>query len=328
MSADEFALLARLQAVLPAEGPAVLLGVGDDAAVVQVDGASVVVAVDAVVEGVHARRDVSTPADIGWKALAVNVSDLAAMGADPVAAVVALQRPPELTAEDAEGLYDGMAQAAARWGATLVGGDIVDAPRLALSVTALGSLGGRAPLTRSGAVAGQALVCVGAVGAASAALAQLEAGVTPAPALLAAHRRPTALPDAGRELSRAGATAAIDVSDGLGADLAHLCRGSGVAARVRADALPLPDGFGDAAAQAGADPWQLALGGGEDFALLAAVPAEVASEAASRASAAEAVPAAVVGEFVPADTPGQVTVELPDGSRRDVTDAGWRHGRR
>lgn len=329
MSAER-ELVARLLVGLEAgagTGAGVALGAGDDAAVVEVDGTPVAITVDVVVEGTHWSPAVSSPGDAGWKAVAVNVSDLAAVGAEPVAVVVGLQRPGGIVDADVDAAYAGMAAACERWGLALVGGDVVTADVLALSVTAIGGLAGRWPVTRGGARPGDALVCVGAVGAASAALAVLAAGGEPAASLLAAHRRPQALPEAGRALAGAGATAMIDLSDGLGVDAAHVCRASDVAARVWAARLPVAAGALEAASAASADPWGVIVGGGEDFALLAAVPAECAEEAAARAGEAAGVPAAVVGEVVERGAGGELVALAADGDAlRDVTDLGYEHG--
>jgi thiamine-monophosphate kinase len=298
---SEFGLIAELAPFLSGAGEGIAVGHGDDAAVLDLGDRWVCLAVDVVVEDVHFRRDLSSPADVGWKAVAVNVSDMAAMGAQPSAAVIGLCRPPHVPAEEIAGIYEGMAAACETWGLKLVGGDTVAAEALALSVTVLGEVAPGAAVTRGGAQPADALVVVGALGAAAAALAQVAAGNEPAEALLAAHRRPRALPAAGRILAEHGATAMIDVSDGLGADLGHICAASGVGAVVRWDDLPVAEGVRAAAAQLGADAVAIACGGGEDFALLAAVPADRAEAAVAAAAAAEGVPAAVVGE-VPGST--------------------------
>jgi thiamine-monophosphate kinase len=320
---SEFALLKRLAPYLAdAADPRVALGVGDDAAVLR---SGVCIAVDMLVEDVHFRRDLSSLADVGWKAIAVNVSDLAAMGARPLAAVVGLCRPAAVPVADVEALYEGMAQACATWDVALVGGDTVAAPVLALSVTALGEVDPSAALRRSGARPGDRIVVIGSLGAAAAALAGHGAGLdVPAP-LLAAHRRPRALVAAGRVLAEHGATAAIDVSDGLGADLAHICAASDVRIRVHAAALPLAAGVREAATELGVDALSLAVGGGEDFALAAALPAATARAATDAARAAEGVEAAVVGEVLPAGHGPAVTLVTDDGNERDVSALGWDH---
>jgi thiamine-monophosphate kinase len=327
----EFELISRLAPFLASDGEGLPVGHGDDAAVLDVDGRQVCVAVDVLVEGVHFRRDVSTLEDIGWKAVAVNCSDLAAMGSQPTAAVVGLCRPRDVPVAEIQRLYTGMGEACARWGLRLVGGDTVAADALALSVTVLGDIPGGRPVRRSGARPGDALLVVGPLGAAAAGLALATGGAATdhegpeAATLLAAHRRPVALVAAGLELAARGATAMIDVSDGLGADLGHVCSASGVRARLRAAALPIPDAVRFVAARSGLDPLELACGGGEDFALLAAVPAASAGAVAEAAGEADGVVAAVVGEVLePGDGPAAVLV-LADGTERDVSDLGFDH---
>jgi thiamine-monophosphate kinase len=317
--AGEFALIARLARHLT--------GAGDDAAVVPFGERSLVLAVDAVVEGRHFRRDLSGLRDVGWKALAVNLSDLAAMGAVvPRAALVTLLRPAGCSDADVEELYEGLAEAARAFGVDLVGGDTTSAAGLALSVAAVGELEGEA-VWRSGARAGDALVVVGALGAGSAGLAAAEPGHEPAPAHLAAHRRPWPLLAAGRVLAEAGATALIDVSDGLGQDLAHVCRASGVRARVDWTLLPVAAGVLSVAESVGRDPVRLVCGGGEDYALLAALPPDAARGAAAAAGQADDVPAAVVGEILAASEGSPLVALEGRGPVRDIAGLGWDHFR-
>jgi thiamine-monophosphate kinase len=316
----EFELLDRLAPFLASEGGDLLVGAGDDAAVLQVGDRSVCLTVDVLVEGVHFRLDLSSRADVGWKAVAVNCSDVAAMGGRPSVALVGLCRPPAVGDDEVAELYEGMRQACERWNLRLVGGDTVAAEALALSVTVLGALDGDG-VRRSGARPGDRLVLVGALGAAAAALAQVAAGIDPDPRLLAAHRRPQALVAAGRVLAEHGARAMLDISDGLGADLGHLCAASGVGAVVDWQALPIADGVAEVAG----DLVDIACGGGEDFALLAALPAEVAATAVEAAGRAEGVPAAVIGEIVSGTA---VVLRLPDGEQRDLAGLGYDHFRR
>lgn len=325
----EFELVERLVPFLAGAADDVPVGHGDDAAVVEVGGRWVCVTVDVLVDGVHFRRDVSSMADVGWKGVAVSVSDIAAMGARPTAAVVGLARPARLAEAEVEELYEGMDAACRRWGLRLVGGDTVSADALALSVTALGEVAPHRAVTRAGARPQDQLVVVGALGAAAAALSLLERGLDVPEPLLAAHRRPRALPTAGRVLAEQGASALIDVSDGLGLDLGHICAASTVRASVEATALPLADGVEEAAARLGVDVWDLACGGGEDFALLAAVPPGRAAAAAAAAGAGEGVPAAVVGTVAaPGDETAPSTVlTLPDGSVRTLDSLGYDHYR-
>lgn len=322
---DEFGTIARLSPYLSDASESLLVPAGDDAAVLAVGDAQLCVTVDVLVDAVHFRRDLSSWADVGWKAIAVNVSDVAAMGARPVAAVVGLCHG-DLHAGEVEDLYSGMREACRRWGTELVGGDMVASGEVVVSVTAVGAVTSAGLVRRSGGRPGDRLVVVGALGAGAAALAQVEAGQRPDPALLAWHRRPVALVDAGEVLAAHGATAMIDVSDGLGADLGHVCAGSAVSVEVAAEDLPLADGVAAAADALGVDADLFACGGGEDFALAATVPAHAAEAAAVMAAEAESVPAAVVGT-VRAVSEAQPVVALrrADGTVLDMTHAGWNH---
>lgn len=321
--ASEFELLARLRPRLAPDGPDVPLGFGDDAAVVEVAGTPVAVAVDALVEDVHVDLTISSYADVGWKALAVNVSDLAAVGAIPTAAVVALGCPDRVTAEQVDRLYDGLLEAADRWGVAVVGGDVVDAPALTVSVTVLGEVRRGGPLRRDGARTGQSVVVVGPLGLAAAGLACHRVGATQVlaahPELLAAHRRPPAFVEASAELLAAGATAAIDVSDGLGRDLAHVADASGVAIEVGTGRLPVDEGVAAAGRALDVDPLDLVCGGGDDLALAATLPAQAARELAGR------VPHATVVGTVTSGT--GVRLVGPAGAVRDIAELGWEHHR-
>ena len=314
----EFELIARLSPFLAEAGDGVLVGHGDDAAVIDVGGRGVCVAVDVLVEDVHFRRDLSSLEDVGWKAVAVNVSDIAAMGAAPTVAVVGLTRPATLAASDVEALYRGMDAACARYGLRLVGGDTVAGGALAVSVTVLGEVDPQGVVRRSGARPGDQVLVAGTLGTAAAALAQVAADVPADPLLLAAHRRPEALVKASRALASHGATAMIDVSDGLGADLGHLCSASGVGAVVRAADLPFGRGVAVAAAALGRDPLEFVCAGGDDYALVATVPADEAEAAAAAAGAV------VVGEVV--SEPPEPVLLLADGTARTLA-GGWDHYR-
>lgn len=270
----EFTLIRRIVDRLPAPGDGEVVGPGDDAAVVEIDGARIVITVDALVDDVHFDRSISSATDVGWKLAAVNVSDLAAMGAEAVAGVVALHLPDEVDEAWVLRLADGLGQAAQRWGFSVSGGDVVSADELAASMTLVGRLHADGPLQRSGAEPGDAVVLLGDVGRAAAGL-RLARGrhndlLEAHPELLAAHRRPRALPEAGRALAEVGAHAAIDVSDGLGQDAGHIARASGVRIVLHEEEIPLTDGVRAAARRL--DGARALIGGGEDLALIAAVP--------------------------------------------------------
>jgi thiamine-monophosphate kinase len=271
----EFGLIARVVARL-GSGPTSLLGPGDDAAVVVAPDGRVVASTDVLVEGRHFRRDWSSAADVGHRAAAANLADIAAMGAVPTALLVALCAPPDLEVRWAEELADGLGAEAATVGASVVGGDMSASPTLAVAVTALGDLQGAAPVLRSGARPGDVVAVAGRLGHAAAGLAVLSRGLrAPAP-LVGAYRRPQVPYPAGPAAARAGATSMIDVSDGLLADLGHIAAASGVHIDVRRDALDLPDQLRDAAQALGADAYAWLLTGGEDHALAGTFPAAAA----------------------------------------------------
>lgn len=323
--ASEFALIAALDPSLDGDGPGVPLGVGDDAAVVEVDGTPVALCVDALVEGVHFDRDVSSLEDVGWKALAVNLSDLAAVGASPVAAVVALHAPPGMTEADGVAVYRGMRACADAWDVRLVGGDVVGADRLSVTVALVGSLRGARPLRRDAATVGDRVLVVGDLGLAAAGLALHTAGhhdlLAAHPSLLAAHRRPRPVLAAGTALAAGGAHACIDVSDGLGRDLGHVADRSRVGVRLDAARLPRHAAVVAAAARLDADALDLVVGGGDDYALAATVsrPSLASVEAALDAAG---LTARDIGEV----TAGSGVVLTTDGDTRDVSALGWEHG--
>ncbi|TYB43300.1 thiamine-phosphate kinase [Actinomadura chibensis] len=264
----EFALIARLTRRLP-QGPDVRLGPGDDAAVIAAPDGRVVATTDVLVEGRHFRRDWSGPYDIGRKAAAQNLADVVAMGARPTALLVGFAAPPATDVEWAERLYDGLAHECRAAGASVAGGDVVGAPEVTLAVTALGDLGGAAPLTRAGARPGDAVAVRGRLGFAAAGLALLAAGRDGPAELTEAHRRPRPPYAAGAEARAAGATALLDVSDGLVQDLGHIAAASGVRVEVDSAAVPVP-------AVLGPDGLRHALTGGEDHAFAATFPAGAA----------------------------------------------------
>jgi thiamine-monophosphate kinase len=273
---DELGEFGLVAAVTRGAGPPPA-GPGDDAAVVPAPDGRVVATTDVLVEGRHFRLDWSAPYDVGRKAAAQNLADVAAMGARPTALLVGFGAPPDFAAADAVELARGLADEAAACGASVVGGDVVAAPCVVVSVTALGSLDGRAPVLRSGARAGDVVVVAGSLGGAAAGLAALRAG-RPDLAAVAAHRVPAPPYAAGVALATAGATAMIDVSDGLSGDLAHVARASGVGIEVDVAALPVHPAVAAAAAALGVDEQEWVLGGGDDHALVATLPLRSAGE--------------------------------------------------
>jgi thiamine-monophosphate kinase len=299
----EFGLIAAIAALLPASS-AGGVGIGDDAAVVGAPDGRVVATTDLLVEGRHFRRDWSGASDIGVKAAAQNLADVAAMGASPTALLLGFAAPGDLLVTWVEDLVRGLAEECERAGASVVGGDVSGADSVMLAITALGDLGGRDPVTRSGARPGDRLAVAGGPGRSAAGLALLEAGlagapgvpgvpgavgqsVTPAPGvprvtgpagefagLVASHRRPQPPYACGPEAAALGATSMIDISDGLVADLGHVAEASGVRLDVETARLPADPGLRAAAAALGADWLRWALTGGEDHALAATFPPE------------------------------------------------------
>jgi len=285
----EFELIERIARLLPLRGEGVVLGVGDDAAVLAPPrGEQLVATVDEVVEGVHFDRRF-TPGDAGWKALAVNLSDLAAMGARPLWGLVALAFPREEPAARVLGVVRGIAACARRFGMTVVGGNVSRAPALSVSITAVGAVAPGAYLTRAGARPGDLLLGSGTFGDAS---LGLEAGA--APALARRQRRPTPRLALGRALAGI-ARAGIDVSDGLVQDLGHVAEASGVRAVIEVERLPLSAAYRRRAARL-ADPHAAALAGGEDYELLLAVPPGRLGAALAAARRAR-TPLSVLGRF-------------------------------
>jgi thiamine-monophosphate kinase len=236
--AGEFGLIAALSAWFP-PGPATLVGIGDDAAVLAVPDGRVVATTDFLIEGRHFRRDWASAADVGHKAAARSLADCAAMGARPSALLVALAAPPDLPVSWVRELAEGLAAECARGGAHVIGGDTARADQVVLAVTGLGDLAGRSPVLRSGAGPGDLVAVAGPLGHAAAGLALLEEGLAGDP-LVHEHLRPAPPYDAGPEAAGLGATAMIDVSDGLLADLGHIADASGL--RVDLDSAALRPG--------------------------------------------------------------------------------------
>jgi thiamine-monophosphate kinase len=268
----EFGLIAAFAARLP-QAPGTVVGIGDDAAVLAAPDSRVVASMDLLVENQHFRRDWSTATEVGGKAAAQNLADIAAMGAQPTALLVGLAAPGGLPVAWAEDLATGLAQECARVGAVVAGGDVSAAPLIMVAVTALGDLGGRSPVTRAGARPGDLVAVAGLLGHSAAGLALLKAGRTEPARLLAEHRWPHPEYTAGPEAAALGATAMIDVSDGLVQDLGHVAGQSGVRIDLESAQLPRDDALRAAADALGEqDALDWILTGGEDHALAATFP--------------------------------------------------------
>ncbi|MCG5214476.1 thiamine-phosphate kinase [Streptosporangium sp. KLBMP 9127] len=300
------------------QSAAVLLGPGDDAALVSAPDGRVVVTTDLLLEGRHFRRDWSSGYDIGRKAAAQNLSDIVAMGAGPTGLVVGLGLPVDLATAWLDALTDGFRDECALVGASVVGGDIARSEQIVLGVTALGDLAGRPPVTRSGARPGHVVALTGRLGHAAAGLALLQSGrdlsgSSFAGELVGAHQRPCPPYPEGVRAAELGATAMLDVSDGLVQDLAHVAKASGVAISLDPRALVPEDSLRAAAGFLGADPLDWMLTGGDDHALVATFPQGGALPPEWR----------VVGEVLPGD--GGVAAVTVQG--RAVRRGGWDHFR-
>jgi len=327
----EFGLISRLTDALETR-PDVALGVGDDAAVLDPGPDMLVVAtVDALVAGRHFLIAVSTPEEIGRKALAVNLSDLAAMGAEPCWALISLLLPPSLDVGVLDGVYAGLRHEAREYGVAVVGGNVAatDGP-LTLDVVALGRCPRGAQVTRAGGRPGDLLLVTGSLGAGVAGLLvardpQRAAGV--AQNMLQQARSamvtPTPRVAAGRALaSRRLVTAMLDISDGLTADLGHLCERSGVGAELDASRIPIHPAAVEIAPRYGREPLLLALHGGEDYHLLCALAPDRRDEALAALQAVGCAPM-VIGRLTAPDA--GMTLRYEDGSVQPLAATGWDH---
>ena len=266
----EFGVIDRLTRGRTASGD-VVVGPGDDGAVVRAGDGRVVVSTDMLVESRHFRLDWSTPHDVGRKAVAQNAADIEAMGARVTAFVVGFGAPAETAAVRVNALADGMWEEAGRVGAGIVGGDLVSSPHWVVSVTVLGDLDGRAPVLRSGALPGSQLAVAGQLGYSAAGYVLWDNDIDGFTEFRQCHLVPRPPYGQGRVAAEAGALAMIDISDGLVGDLRHVAEASGVAVDLSADALTADrDALAGVADAVGVDPWEWVFGGGEDHALVAA----------------------------------------------------------
>jgi len=328
-SLGEFGLIARLEKKLARRG-GVRLAIGDDAALLDTL-TSPVVTCDALVEGVHFRLDWTSPRALGWKAIAVNVSDIAAMGGVPVAAFVSLALPLSMPGRDVEfveELYAGMEEAAATYGLTIAGGDTVKSPSaLMLSVALIGNA--PQPVLRSGAAPGDALLVTGTLGDSAAGLELL---LQPPLAiddearafLLARHHEPTArLREVQAALTVPGAVrAGLDVSDGLAGDAAHIANCSGVTLEIETARLPISKACHALAGALGRDAQDFALAGGEDYELLLCVAPHQADEVIAAVQAVTGTPMTAIGRVVERES---APVMLRRNGVREPAPGGFAH---
>ncbi|MCB2189457.1 MAG: thiamine-phosphate kinase [Deltaproteobacteria bacterium] len=310
--------------------PELAVGIGDDAAVMLLGGERVVVTTDLLVEGVHFDLTYFSAQDLGYKAMAANLSDLAAMGAVPRWGFLSMGLPPRPQREFVEGLLRGLSEAGAAQGLSLAGGDTVRSPKLVLNLCLMGLTGKAKPLLRRGARVGDAVCVTGTLGGSAAGLTWLQQGGDPAdPGVAAAcqaHLRPQARVAAGRALAETGKVhAMMDLSDGLASDLARLCRASQVGAIVNEPLLPLAPAAVEAAGRLEKSALDWALRGGEDFELMfACEPGEVQLMAEMVADAEGGLATVRVGTITKG--PG-VFLKRADGSQEEITLQGFDHFR-
>lgn len=273
----EFGLIGRISDIVAATAPGedVLVGPGDDAAVLRVRKGHVVVSTDVMVEGRHFRRDWADAADVGARAAAQNLSDINAMGGRAQWLTVGLAAPADLPAQWALDFTRGFAEECAKVGAGLVGGDVSRADQVVISVTAIGACT-VSPVLRSGAAPGDVVALCGRQGWAAGGLAVLGRGFRSPRVLVEAYRRPEPPYDAGAVAAGAGATAMVDISDGLLAEAGHVADASGVSIDISTASFEVPEPLVAVGQAIGADPLRFILGGGDDHALLATFPADVA----------------------------------------------------
>lgn len=268
--AGEFGLIGALIPMF-GQGEHVLVGPGDDAAVLRVRTGHIVVTTDLMVEGRHFRREWVDAADVGHRAAAQNLSDINAMGGRASSLTVGLAGPDDLPVQWALDFAQGVSDEAALVGASVVGGDLTRSNQIVIAVTAIGACT-VAPVLRSGAEPGDVLALCGRQGWAAGGLAVLGRGFRSPRVLVEAYRRPEPPYRAGLVAAEAGASAMVDISDGLLSEAGHIARASGVAIDVRADSFEIPEPLQAVAAALGADPLEFILSGGDDHALLACYP--------------------------------------------------------
>jgi thiamine-monophosphate kinase len=333
----ERALIERIRRRVPAAPRELLVGIGDDAAVTAPDrGALQILTTDALVEGVHFDRRFSTPGDIGYKALAVNVSDVASMGGAPRFALLSLMLPAGITQEDVDGLLDGLLELAGETRVHLAGGNITRSPGpLVVDVTVVGSVKPRKILTRSGARSGDVLYVTGMLGAAAAGLGWLQArtdtplhdSVIARPSdpgmagCVARYCRPEPRARIGALLGRTrAASACMDLSDGLADAVTQLAAASGTGATIDAALLPLDPAARDWFAAAGDDAVSACVAGGDDYELLFAVPRRTRNRLRGVIQESRGVPITRIGEL----TPGGL-VALARAGRLETLPPGFVH---
>lgn len=300
-----------------------IIGIGDDAAAWHGDASTQLATVDSLIQDVHFSLGVTSWKDLGWKAMAANLSDIAAMGGQPKYALVSLALPGDTEVDDVTALYQGMIELAQQFEVAIVGGDVSRASLVMITITILGSTGSLESriLTRSAAVPGEQIAVTGYLGAAAAGLEmitrQLQFDSKATACLVRGFQRPFPRIAEGRLLVKQGVKTAIDISDGLISDLSHVCEASQVSARIEVDRVPIEP---EVRANFGDKSLELALSGGEDYELLFTGSPEVVAQVKKAASCL----ITVIGEIV-AGKRGEVTLVDRQGNPFHLDKAGWEH---
>jgi thiamine-monophosphate kinase len=335
----ELAMLARIAERIGPPGEDVILGVGDDTAALWWNPERLVLlTTDALVQDVHFRRATFSASDVGWKVLAINASDIAAMGGTPTHAVVSLMLPADLEADWVDEFYHGLLEMARAAGVTIAGGNLAQAPSVVVDVTLLGTVAPDRLLRRSGARPGDILAVTGTLGRAAAGLLAADMGLPdakrrlPAPSddalwarAITAQRRPQPRLAEGRVLASTGAVhAMIDLSDGLELDLWRLCEASSAGVRLHAGRIPIDACVAPIAAAAGRDPLDLASSGGEDYELLFAMGSGDADRVLQHLQDETGTPATIIGHI---EDIGAGRIVKIGKEERALSPSGWTHFR-
>ncbi|MCK5577314.1 MAG: thiamine-phosphate kinase [Dehalococcoidales bacterium] len=298
-----------------------IIGIGDDTAAWRNDSSVTLATTDSLVQGVHFTLETTTWQELGWKALAISLSDIAAMGGIPLYALLSLGLPGDIEVTDVTNLYRGVLEVAQHFDVAIAGGNVASSPVVSLGSTVLGSGAGENVMARSAARIGDRVAVTGYLGAAAAGLKMLREQLTFSPHSSASFRqaflRPFPRITDGQILVSLGVKTAIDISDGLLADLGHICRASRVGARINVEKLPVHP---DVAASFGEESLELALSGGEDYELLFTASAEVIDQLKARVSC----PVTVIGEITPDETCRIVMVN-GQGGLFTLAKKGWQH---
>ena len=328
----EFGLIDVLAELVEAEGKQgeawqnLILGIGDDAAVWRCPSGCQLATIDALVQDVHFKLSLSSWEELGWKSLAVNISDIAAMGGFPRYALVSLALPPDIAVNDIICFYQGMLSLARKYGVAVVGGNISRAPLVVINIAVYGDVPGPSSplLTRSSAEPGDRIAVTGSLGSSAAGLEMLTRGLHFDPetesVLRQSFLKPSPRVKEGRILVSSGVRTGIDISDGLVSDLTHICQASALSARVQIEKVPVASCvsscFGDTAVQK-------ALSGGEDYELLFTAPEDIIDNVSSLLEPV-GCPVTVIGEMF-ADSASKVILLDRDGRIIPSTGSGWDH---